>query len=71
MFIDGATYPLHLAISADWKVHYFTAAMAAEPAFRLEEQHFLDDMPAVLGARASDLSGFIIRLPSPRLHTPH
>jgi hypothetical protein len=52
MFIDGAAYPLHLAISADWKVHYFTAAMAAEPAFRLEEQRFLDDMPAVLGARA-------------------
>ena len=52
MFIDGAAYPLHLAISGDWKVHYFTAAMVAEPAFRLEERRFLDDMPAVLGARA-------------------
>jgi hypothetical protein len=49
MFIDGAMYPLHLAISPGWKVHYFTAAMAAEPAHRAEEQRFLDDMPAVLG----------------------
>jgi hypothetical protein len=49
MFIDGGAYPLHLAISPDWKVHYFTAAMAAEPAHRLEEQRFLDNMPAVLG----------------------
>ena len=45
-------YPLHLAISADWKVHYFTAAMAKSAAYRAEERRFLDDMPAVLGARA-------------------
>lgn len=49
MFIDGGMYPLHLAISPDWKVHYFTAAMDADPAYRAEEQRFLDDMPAVLG----------------------
>lgn len=49
MFIDGAAYPLHLAISSDWKVHYFTAAMEAEPAHRMEERRFLDDMPALLG----------------------
>ena len=52
MFIDGALYPLHLAISADWKVHYFTAAMAINAAHRDEERRFLDDMPAVLGERA-------------------
>jgi hypothetical protein len=52
MFIDGALYPLHLAISADWKVHYFTAAMATNAAFREEEHRFLEDMPAVLGQRA-------------------
>ena len=28
MFIDGGLYPLHLAVSADWKVHYFSADMA-------------------------------------------
>jgi Tetratricopeptide repeat len=52
MIIDGALYPLHLAISADWKVHYFTADMAANAAYRAEEQRFLADMPAALGSRA-------------------
>ena len=28
MFVDGTLYPLHLAISRDWKVHYFTADMS-------------------------------------------
>ncbi len=52
MFTGGVAYPLHLAISADWKVHYFTAAMAGDAALRAEEKRFLDDMPGVLGARA-------------------
>jgi hypothetical protein len=52
MFIDGVCYPLHLAISPDWKVHYFTAAMAENAAHRQEEQRFLDDMQATLGSRA-------------------
>jgi Flp pilus assembly protein TadD len=52
MFIDGVAYPLHLAISPDWKVHYFSAAMAANAAHREEERRFLDDMPGVLGQRA-------------------
>jgi hypothetical protein len=52
MFIDGTAYPLHLAISSDWKVHYFSADMAREAKFREEERRFLNDMPAVLGARA-------------------
>lgn len=52
MFIDGALYPLHLAISTDWKVHYFTAAMATNPAYREEERRFLADMPSVIGDKA-------------------
>jgi tetratricopeptide (TPR) repeat protein len=52
MMIDGRIFPLHLAVSADWKVHYFTAEMAARPDFRAEEAAFLADMPAVIGARA-------------------
>jgi hypothetical protein len=52
MMIAGRLFPLHLAISADWKVHYFTADMADQPAHRAEEAAFLDDMPAVLGPRA-------------------
>ncbi len=52
MFIDGRIYPLHMAAAWDWKVHYFTSAMADEPRLRAEEQAFLEDMEAVLGARA-------------------
>jgi hypothetical protein len=52
MFIDGVCYPLHLAISPDWKVHYFTAAMTDNATFRQEECRFLDDMHATLGPRA-------------------
>jgi hypothetical protein len=52
MIIGGVLYALHLAISADWKVHYFTAGMEADAAHREEERRFLHDMPAVLGDRA-------------------
>jgi tetratricopeptide (TPR) repeat protein len=52
MFIDGALYPLHLAVSSDWKVHYFTAGMADHPEHREEERSFLEDMEGTLGPRA-------------------
>ncbi len=52
MCIGGAFYPLHLAIAADWKVHYFSADMLDCEDHRAEEQRFLEDMPAVLGPRA-------------------
>jgi hypothetical protein len=50
--IGGSIYPLHLAISRDWKVHYFTSDMADKPDHRLEEAAFLADMPAVIGDKA-------------------
>jgi glutathione synthase/RimK-type ligase-like ATP-grasp enzyme len=52
MMIDGVIYPLHLAISRNWKVHYFTSDMAEEPGHRSEEARFLNDMPSVLGDKA-------------------
>jgi hypothetical protein len=52
MFVDGIAYPLHLAISSDWKVHYFSSDMAQNASFRAEEGRFLQNMPAVLGAAA-------------------
>ncbi len=52
LMIDGALYPLHLAISSDWKVHYFTANMATDERLRQEEARFLADMAGVLGQRA-------------------
>jgi hypothetical protein len=49
MIVGGALYPLHLAVSAQWKVHYFSAETAANDAHRAEERAFLEDMPGVLG----------------------
>jgi glutathione synthase/RimK-type ligase-like ATP-grasp enzyme len=52
MMIGGRIYPLHLAISRKWKVHYFTSDMADKPDHRQEEARFLADMPAALGDKA-------------------
>jgi tetratricopeptide (TPR) repeat protein len=52
MFIGGALFPLHLAVSTDWKVHYFSGAMAESADARAEEARFLADMPGVLGPTA-------------------
>jgi glutathione synthase/RimK-type ligase-like ATP-grasp enzyme len=52
MMIDRQIYPMHLAISRNWKVHYFTSDMADQPDHRAEELAFLSDMPAVLGDKA-------------------
>jgi tetratricopeptide (TPR) repeat protein len=52
MSIGGQLYPLHLAISEQWKVHYFSAEMAENPEHQAEEANFLNDMPRVLGPKA-------------------
>jgi aromatic-L-amino-acid decarboxylase len=52
MLIDGEIYPLHVAISSHWKIHYFTADMAEQPDHRAEDAEFLENMPGVLGTRA-------------------
>lgn len=52
MMIGGRLYPLHLAISPNWKIHYVTADMGENIAHRAEEAKFLEDMPRVLGSRA-------------------
>ncbi len=49
MMIGGWLYPLHLAISPHWKIHYVTADMADNAGHRAEEARFLEDMPGVLG----------------------
>lgn len=51
MIVDRQIYPLHLAISRDWKVHYFTADMADSANNRAKEAQFLTDMVSVLGRR--------------------
>jgi len=52
MTIDGALFPVHLAISPDWKVHYASSAMRDNAAFRHEEARFLGDMASFIGPRA-------------------
>jgi hypothetical protein len=52
MLIDGSLYPLHVAISDKWKIHFLTADMANNPENRAEDAAFLNDMSAVLGERA-------------------
>jgi Tetratricopeptide repeat len=51
MIVDRKLYPLHLAISSDWKVHYFTADMANSPQNRAKDAAFLDDMAGTIGPR--------------------
>ena len=53
MMIDGQLFPLHLAISENWKVHYFTSDMANQDDHRQEEARFLGDMASTLGKRAT------------------
>ena len=51
MIIDGQLYPLHLAISRDWKVHYFTADMAHSAENRSKDAAFLENMTSAVGRR--------------------
>ena len=54
MMIGGQLYPLHVAISSHWKIHYFTAEMAERADNRAEDAEFLENMPGVLGPRAME-----------------
>jgi tetratricopeptide (TPR) repeat protein len=52
VIVDGRIFPLHLAISDNWNVHYFSAGMADRADRRAEDAGFLNDMPATLGRDA-------------------
>ncbi len=49
MMVNGKLYPLHAAVSRDWKVHYFSADMVDHPEHRAEDATFLQNMPQVIG----------------------
>jgi thioesterase domain-containing protein/glutathione synthase/RimK-type ligase-like ATP-grasp enzyme len=51
MFVDGKLYPVHLAVSRHWKVHYFSSDMVNSHEHRAEEAEFLSDMKWYLGPR--------------------
>ena len=44
IFIDGEPFPFHLAISRNWMVHYYNAAMSEQQWMRDEEHAFLADI---------------------------
>ena len=52
LFIDGTVYPVHLAISNTWKIHYFSADMRNNDVNRAEELAYLTNMAATLGPKA-------------------
>lgn len=52
MFVDGAPYPCHLAISRRWMIHYLNADMAEFAWMRDEEARFMADLSSVFGGRA-------------------
>lgn len=52
VYVDGAPYPVHLAISDNWMIHYYNALMAQHQWMRDEEAAFLADPRAVLSAQA-------------------
>lgn len=47
VFVDGIPYPVHLAISPNWMIHYYNAPMAENQWMRDEESRFLADLRAV------------------------
>jgi tetratricopeptide (TPR) repeat protein len=49
IYVDREPYPLHLAISQNWIVHYFTADMEAHSWKIEEEKRFLENPEAVFG----------------------
>jgi tetratricopeptide (TPR) repeat protein len=51
MFVDGEPYPYHLAIDANWMIHYHRAPMAEHAWMRAEEQRFLSAPGAALACR--------------------
>ncbi len=50
--IGGQLYPIHLARSTQWKVHYFSADQVRTAEAMAEEEAFLTDMPRAIGPRA-------------------
>ena len=43
VYVDGIPYPVHLAISPNWMIHYYNAPMAEHQWMRDEEAAFLED----------------------------
>jgi len=60
-FVNRVAYPYHLAISADWMVHYLSADMPDHPWKLREEAAFLADWQSAIGAASASAIGEIGR----------
>ena len=47
VFVDGEPYPVHLAISPNWMIHYYNAPMGEHKWMRDEEAAFMADIRSV------------------------
>jgi tetratricopeptide (TPR) repeat protein len=54
VFVDGVAYPVHLAISPRWMIHYYNAPMAENAWMRDEEHAFMRDMDSVFSGVLAD-----------------
>lgn len=54
VFVDGEPYPVHLAISQRWMIHYYNAQMAENAWMRAEEAAFLSDLRSVFAGPLHD-----------------
>ena len=52
VYVDGAPYPVHLAISPNWMIHYYNAPMSEHAWMREEEAAFLADPRAAFNGPA-------------------
>jgi tetratricopeptide (TPR) repeat protein len=64
VFVDSVAYPVHLAISPRWMIHYYNAPMAENAWMRDEEHAFMRDMASVFdGVRAAGLREIARKIP--------
>jgi tetratricopeptide (TPR) repeat protein len=63
VFVDGEPYPVHLAISPNWMIHYYNAPMSENEWMRTAEAAFLADLSSSFGgALAAALSDVAVRI---------
>jgi len=53
-FVDGVAYPVHMAVSPHWMIHYYNAPMAENAWMRDEEHVFMRDIGAVFSGSLAD-----------------
>jgi tetratricopeptide (TPR) repeat protein len=54
VFVDGEPFPVHLAISPNWMIHYYNSPMAEHQWMRDEEAAFMRDLGSVFTKNLHD-----------------